>query len=601
MRLTSIRISNYLGIREADITLRGRALLVAGPNGAGKSSLRDALRLALCADAVRVALKKDYGALVRDGAKQASIRIGVHDDDLPAEIAVTVAAAGKVSDSLAGRSDLGVLALLPHVLDGQRLSAMPADDRRTLLYSVAGVSLSPAQIKARLLKRGHDEARVDEIAPVLRVGLAEAEKRAATRATEAKGAWKAATGGEAWGAKKAATWTPPAQPWTTEQAEELHALAKEIAALKAERDTTNQRHGAAVAEQRRYDAYAEKLAGLRETAKTFAAHEALVNRATDQLAAVQADLDAARAAAGKPPARQPQTCACPACGVALVREADGTLVEYAAPAPVPYDPEQAARIPDLERAAHTAQTVLDRHIANRDAANRAATEIKVMEDNLPNPPTEQADIIAQTIATLDQSIAQREARRGELQRAHDAWERADQQRKDARRHHADVVAWQEIAASLAPDGIPAELAEESLRPINERLAQSAADAAWQPVTLDEGMAIRYGGRDYALCSESEQWRADAMIAEAIAHVSGVRLLVLDRLDVLDLAGRSDALGWVSVLAENSEIDTAIVLGTLKAVPKGLPETIQGVWIEGGKVAGATTQPAVEKQAETEAV
>jgi hypothetical protein len=74
-----------------------------------------------------------------------------------------------------------------------------------------------------------------------------------------------------------------------------------------------------------------------------------------------------------------------------------------------------------------------------------------------------------------------------------------------------------------------------------------------------------------------------MIAAAIAEISGLRLLVLDRFDVLDGKGREDAIYWLDGLAQDSAIDTALIFGTLKALPAGLPETITPVWIEGGVV------------------
>jgi type 1 glutamine amidotransferase len=40
-----------------------------------------------------------------------------------------------------------------------------------------------------------------------------------------------------------------------------------------------------------------------------------------------------------------------------------------------------------------------------------------------------------------------------------------------------------------------------------------------------------------------------MICEAIAHLSELRICVLDRFDVLDGPGRSAALAWLDVLAD----------------------------------------------------
>ncbi|MDR0703212.1 MAG: hypothetical protein LBF61_12595 [Azoarcus sp.] len=90
-------------------------------------------------------------------------------------------------------------------------------------------------------------------------------------------------------------------------------------------------------------------------------------------------------------------------------------------------------------------------------------------------------------------------------------------------------------------------------------------------------------RPYALLSESEKWRADAMLAETIANLSKIKLLVLDRFDVLDLKGREDLIAWLDILAQNGEIDTALIFGTLKALPTSLPKTIAAHWIENGFV------------------
>lgn len=74
-----------------------------------------------------------------------------------------------------------------------------------------------------------------------------------------------------------------------------------------------------------------------------------------------------------------------------------------------------------------------------------------------------------------------------------------------------------------------------------------------------------------------------MIAEAIAHLSGLRLLVLDRFDVLDLTGRQDLLYWLNGLAITGSLDTALLFGTLKSIPASLPPSMTAHWIEDGVV------------------
>ena len=125
---------------------------------------------------------------------------------------------------------------------------------------------------------------------------------------------------------------------------------------------------------------------------------------------------------------------------------------------------------------------------------------------------------------------------------------------------------------------------------HNRLTISSESAQWSKVEIDRDMQITADNRPYPILSESEKWRADAMIAEAVAFLSGIRLLVLDRFDVLDLKGREDLLYWLDAMAEDGEIDTALVFGTLKALPAQLPETVAAYWIDNG-VAGQMKEAA----------
>jgi hypothetical protein len=132
---------------------------------------------------------------------------------------------------------------------------------------------------------------------------------------------------------------------------------------------------------------------------------------------------------------------------------------------------------------------------------------------------------------------------------------------------------------------------EALTPLNERLETSSEIAEWMSVSVGSDMEITATTRSlapetrpYALLSESEKWRADAMLAEAVAHLSKIKLLVLDRFDVLDLKGREDLIAWLDILAQDGEISTALIFGTLKALPANLPPTIEAQWLENGVVA-----------------
>jgi hypothetical protein len=158
--------------------------------------------------------------------------------------------------------------------------------------------------------------------------------------------------------------------------------------------------------------------------------------------------------------------------------------------------------------------------------------------------------------------------------------------KQARDLHVSIQQWDRIATCLAPDGIQSEILSEALGPINDRLATSANIAQWCRINIGPDMRIfaaEEGAwpRPYSLMSESEKWRADAMIAEAVSHISGLRLLVLDRFDVLDMQGREDLICWLEDLVAENEIETAMIFGTLKALPAQLPDCIEAFWLENG--------------------
>jgi hypothetical protein len=108
-------------------------------------------------------------------------------------------------------------------------------------------------------------------------------------------------------------------------------------------------------------------------------------------------------------------------------------------------------------------------------------------------------------------------------------------------------------------------------------------ARWQPVAITNDMVLTYGGRAYGLLSESERWRVDAVVALAIAQLSELRLVMLDRFDVLDLPSRTQLIRMLMELAKLETIDTVIVCGTLKEPPLFKTAAVSAYWIENGVI------------------
>jgi hypothetical protein len=279
---------------------------------------------------------------------------------------------------------------------------------------------------------------------------------------------------------------------------------------------------------------------------------------------------------------------CPHCK-GYVELAGDELKAYTPPDGV-RDEEAAAALPALIRSRDLLRSAVANDRRDLDAAKAAAAELKALTEGEQPAAPKQSDLdeAAAQLADLKTRRAAAVADLDKLQAAERVNKDAEKKTADAASHHADVVAWDALAAALAPDGIPGQMLAEALNPINARLAQSALDAEWLRVGINADMSISCvvpGGeeRPYALLSESERWRADAMVAEAISHQSGLKLLVLDRFDVLDAQGRADLLAWLDVLAQNGEIETALLFGTLKALPTGLPQSVAAEWINHGHV------------------
>ena len=597
MKIDHLFVQSFLGVVSVDVDTRQPVQLFCGGNGAGKSSLRDAIALALTADLGRVSLKKDAGQLVRTGDSQAICEVRDADGDA---WAVNITAAGKIADSQKGRQ---VDPALPYVLDAQRFAQLDATERRAFLFGLMGVKLDGAAVAAKLAERGCDAAKAARIAPMLRAGFNAAAEDAKTQATAAKGAWRAVTG-ETYGAVKASTWKAPAVSFSQAN---LDAAQQSLAAVDAGIAQAQQNLGALESVAKTVAEARGKLAGLKETAAQLVRRQVKLQHDEKALKDAQDDLDSAAAKAGNAPrvglvhnlARSVNALLClgrvdrdSVVGMDAVRALEEYEAQHGSLNAAVGDTTAQERVPALTQARDLLASAVRNAMRDVRASEEAAGQVKLLEQQIAD--AGQADDMAIEQARKQLATAQAERKTcteaiDKLRAAKTAADGAAQKTAQAAKHHADVEGWDAIAQALAPDGIPAELLSAALGPINARLAQSAADAQWPQVVIGADMAITYGGRAYGLISESEQWRADAMLAEAIAHQSSWRLLLLDRFDVLDLPGRADLIAWLDVLADAGEVDSVFLFGTLKAAPTGLPASIGTHWI----VSGMAAQPLKE--------
>ena len=166
-----------------------------------------------------------------------------------------------------------------------------------------------------------------------------------------------------------------------------------------------------------------------------------------------------------------------------------------------------------------------------------------------------------------------------LERQQEWNEHADTVTQRAAGFAHSVASWAACAEALAPDGIPGEIVADRLKPLNDRLRDTAMKTGWPQTVVTPTMDILVDNRTFGLQSESSQWRAQASIAEAISSISEVGLLVLDRIDVLDLPNRGALIKWMIGIAKDH--NNIILIGTLKEAPN-LPASVGVHWLENGE-------------------
>ncbi len=590
MKIGQIKVKNFLGARSVDITLNNPVTMIVGANGAGKSSLQEAVRMALTGETVRVGLKKEFERLITEGETIAEIAVSSQDHGTY----------GVILPSGKGGAMLNPGAM-PYVLDAQRFAGMSENERRAFLFGLMKLSSDSNDTVKRLLGRGCDQEKIEFIRPLLRIGFDAAREEAANKARESKGAWRAITG-EIYGGKKAEGWSAISTVAAVDDAQ-IADLEADLVATQAELEAKI----TALAEMKARASVAQGIAELAEKAgrikqikDALSVDEAGVIEWTHKVEAARAAAnseersglvhDLARSLSdslsiiimplGKMDEAQRGILSA---AKASLDDYKSQYGEIQCATAVSTNAEAKQRLPEYERSLGIYQNAVDNGKRNLAVAEAAAAALESMAaGQAQDAPTGDEILLANNaIADLREHKKAIETalnnKRDDKRRAIDA---ADKTAKAAS-HHLAVKQWELIAEHLAPDGIPGDILNAAIEPLNERLSMSASLAEWPAVSICGDMGISYGGRSYRLISESERWRADAMLAEAISHMSGGKLLVLDRFDVLDMGGREDLLLWLSDLAEKGEIETVLIFGTLKGLPSNLPENISAFWIDGG--------------------
>ncbi|MBH3541658.1 AAA family ATPase [Pseudomonas aeruginosa] len=579
MRITKLEITNFQGLRHAALDVSAPVLLVAGHNGAGKSSLLDGVAMAFNGQPRRVSLKKDMAQLVTEGAKKGEARVEWLDAAYEVQVCGVALPTGK-------GSALTDSPFLPYVLDASLFASLDAKERRRVLFDLSGASASPAEVAKRLEAKGLDLKLFEKVKPLLRSGFPAAVEQAKAYASEARGAWKSITG-ENYGSEKAVDWAPELVA-TVVTDDQVAEAGKNLQLLEDDLAEAQQALGASKQARQAADGRAQRIAKLHELVD-------LEPRRRNKLTTDEQNQDewsekvmaAELASSGSVP-HQPLTC--PHCQGAVDLQA-GTLVVHQPPEQIA-DAEAARRLPEYREYLASAQRAVANSQRDLDECLAAAEQIKALEAESVEAPS--AEAIANGEQAINELRQARDASRAKLVALQEALEAATQREASiakAQAAHQDVVAWTGMVDALSPTGIPAEILADAIGPVNDTLKRLAGIAGWSPVEISADIDVTFGGRLYGLLSESERWRCDTTIALAIATISGLRLVLLDRLDVLDLPSRNQAIALMRAMTSDREIDSVVVAGTLKEPMAKTPEWLQAVWIDAGQLVDQQQQAA----------
>lgn len=592
MKIDRIQATNILGIKDIDLRVTASILLAAGHNGAGKSALRDIITMAFTRQSPRgIDQKKDFGVLLNDASLKAGGAVVSCDNDHDKVFSFALPK---------GKFDGPELSdAMKVALDGSRFLAMTPAERRTFLFALTGLRMNADNVKQRLLAANCDPKKVDEVLPVLRTGFPAAQEYAANAAREAKGAWRGITGAT-WGSVLAEKWSAPVPEIPVGDAAELK---QDLVVLDTVIATQTQALGAIKQAQAQAAADATRRTQLETLAKRVPDLETLLPAAVKERDEYEAKVEGVRAKATgarrvglvHDMARFIKECV----EMEIASEAENLLhryeQEFGALTGEVADPAAVASLPEYERGL----TVLKNKVPNLERDLAAARAAKAEYDVL--APAEDALDVTADLAEVNRLLEEAKATRAatasvlqSIEAAHIKRVEADTKTKAAAANNATIMQWLAIVEQLAPAGIPVQLLKEALAPVNEQLAQAAADAQWPLVEISDDMEVtitREKPLPYQLESKSYQWRANAMIAVVVAIMSGLKVVLLDEGDILEPGARAGLFEWLDILVTAGDIDTAVLAMTLKSPPTNLLDTFQLAWVDAGGVAGPAQQVA----------
>jgi hypothetical protein len=590
--LKGFKITNFMGIAEAEVDLTAPLNIFCGTNEAGKSSIRDAILWAFCGNARDLKTHASQQSLIREGAKVAEVTVYLTDGH-----AFTRRKTQKTAATVMG--DIPDIGLSPTILfDPYTFLSWPEDQRRELLFKVIpGLHPTEQNVFDRLIRWPVVEAiQMDDentqpletsplgiIKSIARMaashGFPGAEKECVTKRREAKRVrdeYKGAMEPEK-------TLTIDGQEFDIPTLN-LPAIEATLKDLQAQKDDLLRQKGAGESRAKRLATVQGQLEKIGTPAIPDTAE---IGKLEDEIQATKKAIEIIAREIGLATVKsQTFPTICPAITLEQV--------------PCPKAGQKVGAEPP-------ALGVLGTLMQNRDGLAKKLRDLTAEQGNIKSQAETYQVLMAKKAnleeelarlqtepeagADLDTEIATRQRRidRGQaFQAAVASYNIHLAQYQDTLAKLAaaeqEVIIYDALQKALAPDGIPSQMIAEALDGINELLEEAASyffPGRYLHLTGDLGIVLQ--NSPYVTLSKSAKYRVGIAFQYALARLTGARILLLDEADILDDDRQGDLIKFL--LAKVADFDQIMVFMTCTEPPDFVWDgnEMQVWWLENGVI------------------
>jgi DNA repair exonuclease SbcCD ATPase subunit len=621
MKITTIKLVYFRNHEATELPL-APLTIVKGRNNSGKTSIRHAIEVALTGraeftdrggrgltDAIRVGQKAGVVELDVEGIGEITRTLKPSGSSLQvADWTGTATAQQELLNQKLG-ADADLISALLNV--GQFIS-LPPKEQKDMLFKIARPEISIQQLMVAINDWAEKQGAgnlLDELRSLIQIPetvgpdwLDQAYKLIFEARKEAKKV-RDTLAGKVEGMEDVSQELPPL--------DQLPELEKQIATLEAEREKLREKVAAVEAAEVRRTALADREPGIRSSIKALGvpieasgdpeklkvtlgtltekldeARQASYE-AQGELRAIDDALPKIKGAKGDCPLA-PGVVSCPMTAAErkeLVKDLNAQRKKLVAVHEKAMKDAAAIETQKEELAERIwAAEQVEKNAARLEDLEKQLESVQAELATLPEPIG--IELARSEISTLDERIRNGHELSAKMKVAAGAAEKAQAARED----HAEAVQAAEnlehLVTLFGPTGIKQHLLTRTMGAVIERAAENLSLITGGAYELDaeadpDFHLVVNGNIELRQLSTSERMRVGIACAEALAHASGLRLLVIDDLEILDLGNRGLLSEWLR--GRMADHDTILVLSTAEEAKDPGVEGVASYWVEAGKV------------------